>query len=122
MNAHPEWLAKLLAALRELWPVERTLNVVLQEDHFWEFYGQPTADGLCQILPDLIQIHIRASSEDTEYWRDVVCHEYAHACLASLTEVTDPSPEYVAMVELLVARLAGLLDFAVRMGAERRLP
>lgn len=120
MNAHPEWLALLLAQLRELWPLDRTLNVVLQQEHFWTHYGYHTADGLCQVLPDLIQIHIRDSAEDTEYWRDVLLHEYAHALLAPLTEGADQSAEYVAMVEIVVKSLGGLLDLALRVGAARR--
>ena len=118
MNAHPEWLARLLAQLRQLWPLDRTLNVVLQEEHFWTHYGYHTADGLCQILPDIIQIHIRDTAQETDYWRGVLLHEYAHAILAPLTEDAGQSPEYVAGVETCVLRLGGLLDFSLRLGAK----
>jgi hypothetical protein len=121
MNAHPEWLADLLATLRELWPLDRVLNVVMQDEDFWQFFGYDTADGACQILPELIQIHIRSTAEDTEYWHDVLYHEYAHAILAPFTEVTDPTPAFTETVEMLTKRLGGLLDFAVRMKASRRV-
>ena len=117
MNAHPEWLARLLAQLRQLWPLDRTLNVVLQEEHFWTHYGYHTADGLCQILPDIIQIHIRDTAQETDYWRGVLLHEYAHAILAPLTEDAGQSPEYVEMVEMYAKRMGGIMDFVLRMGA-----
>lgn len=94
----------------------RTLNVVLQEEHFWTHYGYPTADGLCQILPDIIHIHIRDTAQETDYWRGVLLHEYAHAILAPLTEVADQSPEYVELVEMYAERMGGIMDFVLRTG------
>lgn len=114
MNAHPEWLAAFLAQLKRLWPLSRQLNVIMADDEFWQHYGYPdSTDGLCQILPDIITIYIRDTAEDTNYWRGVVLHEYAHAILAPLVDAADQTPEYVAAVEEHVWRLGALIAITV---------
>lgn len=111
------WATRLLAALQALWPVDRPLTLALAEpDHpVWSMY--PQAEAACNIRPNgEIVIYLRAYAMDTEYWREVLIHEYTHAAMADLLP-TDPDDAIRQRVEEMTVRIAGLLDYAIRTGA-----
>jgi|GEM_PF-6119433 len=111
------WAVDLLTRLQTLCPLERTLTLEWAEpDHLlWELY--PTADGACHVaLNGDTTIYLRDHAKNTEYWRDVLIHEYTHAMLGQVFPAT-PNEEVRRQVESLTLRVGGLLDLALRTGA-----
>src|SRR5690606_17302440 len=73
----PTWATRLIQSLQALWPVEKPLQLIMADaDHrVWVLHDN-AADGACNIRPDRITIFLRDHAEDSEYWRDVLIHEY----------------------------------------------
>lgn len=124
----PTWATQLIQSLQALWPVEKPLQLIMADaDHrVWVLHDN-AADGACNIRPDRITIFLRDHAEDSEYWRDVLIHEYTHAAMSGLLEtIRNDVPTgieayrdsaYVQQMETVTARVAALLDYAVRTGA-----
>src|SRR5690606_17235293 len=130
-TSQPEWASRLLQALQAVWPVERPLALVLAgDDHLIWSLHDGVADGACNIRPDGVTIYLRERAEDTEYWRDVLIHEYTHAAMSGLLEAIQNEPPlgikeyrqsaYVRHMENVTAYVAALLDYAVRTQARMR--
>jgi hypothetical protein len=127
-NADYAWAGQLLGVLQALWPVERPLELVfaVEGHNVWALH-EGIADGACNIQPGRIVIFLRRYATNTEYWHDVLIHEYAHAAMADLLEaIANEIPTgaaayresaYVQHMEAVTARLAGLLEYAVKTGA-----
>jgi hypothetical protein len=126
-----QYFIRLIERLQALWPVHRPIDLqVVDDDHIvWSMCYSQTADGACNIRNDGITIYLRSCAHESEYWIDVLCHEYAHAVTAKILESAKPiikdvmTPEayhgdkIIADFELLASRLGGLLEYALRTGA-----
>lgn len=130
-QANYAWASRLLGALQALWPLDRPLELVLAgDDHpVWALHDG-VADGACNVQANGVTIYLRAHADDTEYWRDVLLHEYTHAAMSGMLEAISndvptgieayQSSAYVRQMEAVTARVASLLDYAVRTGATVR--
>jgi hypothetical protein len=127
----PTWAEQLIKALQALWPVDKPLELVLAgDDHLVWTLHDDAAVGACNIRPDRITIYLRSYAQDTEYWRDVLIHEYTHAAMSALLEATSNEVPtgieayrdnaYVQQMETVTMRVASLLEYAVRTGATVR--
>lgn len=124
----PTWAEQLITALQALWPVDRPLELVMaDDDHLVWTLHNGVADGACNIRPGGITLYLRSHAQDTEYWRDVLIHEYVHAVMGALLEsIASDVPvgiaayqgnAYVQRMEAVTTRIAGLLEYAIRTGA-----
>lgn len=117
----PLWMLKYVGALVAIVQHKRPLRVVVAPQEFFDTVPKSSgkAVGACMMLPDGEDVIVMSEqAQDTEPWRDVLAHEFAHVLHTPLDRLAIDSlsaeavDAYERELETLVKVVGGLLAFA----------
>lgn len=116
----PEWMTAYVGALANITQHARPLRVVVAPQSFFNGLSKGKAQGALMQLADGTDVIIMPErAVATEYWCDILAHEFGHALHSAIDRMVDglvPFAEYEAEVERFAALVGGLVHFAALYG------
>lgn len=115
----PLWMLQYIGGLVAIMQHKRPLRVVVAPQTFFDNIAPGRAAGACMMRPDGEDVIVMPEhAVDSEEWRDVLAHEFAHSMHTPLDRIaietmdTETAATYERELEAHVRAVGGLVAFA----------